>query len=84
MGEIVRSHPRWFCRLVVRNGADGKRAVKYQTCWPRATATKSGLDEKRLGRKTPWTKNALDEKRALESSNNGAGCYNRAMESGGY
>ena len=53
MGEIVRSHPRWFCRLVVRNGADGKRAVKYQTCWPRATATKSGSHEK-----APWTKSA--------------------------
>jgi hypothetical protein len=28
----------------VRNGADRKRAVKYQTCWPRATATKSALE----------------------------------------
>ena len=45
--------------MSVRNGADGKRAVKYQTCWPRATATKS----------------------ALQASDNGAGCYNRAMES---
>ena len=30
--------------MSVRNGADGKRAVKYQTCWPRATATKSALE----------------------------------------
>ena len=30
--------------MSVRNGTDGKRAVKYQTCWPRATATKSALE----------------------------------------
>ena len=31
----------------VRNGADGKRAVRYQTCWPRATVTKSALEASR-------------------------------------